>query len=110
MPAGASACSQEARAASTLEHPHIAVIHEVDDVEGVTFIAMELIRGEKLSDTLSRGPLPVKRALDLGVEIAEGLARAHERAVIHRDVKPANVMVTEEGHAKIIDFGLAKLV
>ena len=99
---------QEARAASHLEHPHIAVIHDVDEDDGVTFIAMELIRGEKLSDVLARGPLPLKRALDLAVEIAEGLARAHEKAVIHRDVKPANVMVTAEGHAKIIDFGLAK--
>jgi tetratricopeptide (TPR) repeat protein/TolB-like protein/predicted Ser/Thr protein kinase len=99
----------EARAASALEHPHIAVIHGVDDVDGVTFIAMELIRGEKLSDTLARGPLSQPRALDLAIEIAEGLARAHDRGVVHRDLKPANVMVTEDGHAKIIDFGLAKL-
>ncbi len=101
---------QEARAASTLEHPHIAVIHEVGDADGVTFIAMELIRGEKLSDTIARGPLPQARALSLATEIAEGLARAHEKGIVHRDLKPANVMVTAEGHAKIIDFGLAKLV
>jgi tetratricopeptide (TPR) repeat protein/TolB-like protein len=101
---------EEARAASHLEHPNIAVIHDVDEADGVTFIAMELIRGEKLSDTLLRGPLPVKRALDLSVEMAEGLARAHEKAVVHRDIKPANVMVTEDGHVKLIDFGLAKLV
>lgn len=101
---------QEARAAAVLEHPHIAVIHEVGEAEGVTFIAMELIRGEKLSETLQRGSLPQKRALDLAAEVAEGLARAHDRGIIHRDVKPANVMVTEDGHAKIIDFGLAKLV
>ena len=101
---------QEARAAALIEHPHIAVIHEVGTAEGVTFIAMELIRGEKLSDVLIRGPLSTKRALDLGVEIAEGLGRAHEKGLIHRDLKPANVMVTEDGHAKVIDFGLAKLV
>ena len=101
---------QEARAASALEHPHIAVIHEVGEADGVTFIAMELIRGEKLSETLSRGPLPQPRALALAAEIAEGLARAHEKGIIHRDLKPANVMVTDDGHAKIIDFGLAKLV
>ncbi|HYN06718.1 MAG TPA: protein kinase [Vicinamibacterales bacterium] len=101
---------QEARAASTLEHPHIAVIHEVGEADGVTFIAMELIRGEKLSEVLGRGPLPLKRALDLTVETSEGLARAHEKGIIHRDLKPANVMVTDEGHAKIIDFGLAKLI
>jgi len=101
---------QEARAASALEHPHIAVIHAVGEAEGVTFIAMELIRGEKLSDTLARGALPQKRALDLAAEVAEGLARAHEKGLVHRDLKPANVMVTDDGHAKVIDFGLAKLV
>ena len=100
---------QEARAAAVLEHPHIAVIHAVGEAEGVTFIAMELIRGEKLSDTLQRGALPQKRALDLAAEMAEGLARAHDKGIVHRDLKPANVMVTEDGHAKIIDFGLAKL-
>jgi eukaryotic-like serine/threonine-protein kinase len=101
---------QEARAASALEHPHIAVIHAIDEVDGISFIAMELIRGEKLSDVVARGPLPPSRALDLAVEVAEGLARAHDRRVVHRDLKPANVMLTEEGHAKIIDFGLAKLI
>jgi tetratricopeptide (TPR) repeat protein/TolB-like protein/predicted Ser/Thr protein kinase len=101
---------QEARAAAVLEHPNIAVIHAVGEAEGITFVAMELIRGEKLSDTLQRGALPQKRVLDLAAEIAEGLARAHDKGIVHRDLKPANVMVTEDGHAKIIDFGLAKLV
>jgi eukaryotic-like serine/threonine-protein kinase len=101
---------QEARAASALEHPHIAVIHEVGQADGVYFIAMELIRGEKLSDVLARGALTLDRALDVAVEIAEALARAHEKGIVHRDLKPQNVMVTEYGHAKIIDFGLAKLV
>ena len=101
---------QEARAASALEHPHIAVIHDVGEAEGITFIAMELIRGEKLSDTLARGPLPPLRALTLAAEVAEGLARAHEKGIVHRDLKPSNVMVTDDGHAKVIDFGLAKLV
>ncbi|MEX2272005.1 MAG: protein kinase [Vicinamibacterales bacterium] len=100
----------EARAASALEHPHVAVIHDAGEAEGVTFIAMELIRGEKLSDALSRGPLIQTRALTLAAEIAEGLARAHDKGIIHRDLKPANIMVTDDGHAKIIDFGLAKLV
>ena len=101
---------QEAQAASSIEHPHIAVIHEIDEVDGVSFIAMELVRGEQLSDLIARGPLPASRALDLAVEIAEGLARAHDKGVVHRDLKPANVMLSEDGHAKIIDFGLAKLV
>src|SRR5437773_3205999 len=101
---------QEARAASALEHPHIAVIHEIGDADGVTFIAMELVRGEPLSEVVARGPLTPARVLDLGVEIAEGLARAHDIGIVHRDLKPANVMLTGEGHAKIIDFGLAKLV
>jgi serine/threonine protein kinase/tetratricopeptide (TPR) repeat protein len=101
---------QEARAASALEHPHIAVIHEIDEVEGISFIAMELLRGEKLADLTARGPLSPSRALDLGVEIAEGLARAHDKGIVHRDLKPANVVLTEDEHAKIIDFGLAKLV
>ena len=100
----------EARAASALEHPHIAIIHEVGEADGVTFIAMELIRGEKLGDLIARGPLRPSRALELAAEVAEGLTRAHEKNLIHRDLKPGNVMVTEDGHAKIIDFGLAKLV
>jgi tetratricopeptide (TPR) repeat protein/TolB-like protein/predicted Ser/Thr protein kinase len=100
----------EARAASLIEHPHIAVIHEVGEIDGVAFIAMELIRGEKLSDVLSRGPLPPKHAIDLAIEIGEGLGRAHDKGLIHRDLKPANVMITEDGHAKVIDFGLAKVL
>ncbi|HET7293559.1 MAG TPA: protein kinase [Vicinamibacteria bacterium] len=100
----------EAQAASALEHPNIAVIHGIDEVEGVTYIAMELIRGEKLRDLMGRGRLAPARVLDLAVEIAEALARAHEKGIVHRDLKPANVMVTEEGHAKVIDFGLAKLI
>jgi serine/threonine protein kinase/tetratricopeptide (TPR) repeat protein/TolB-like protein len=101
---------QEAQAASAIEHPHVAVIYDADEADGHTFIAMELIRGEKLSELLSRQRLSVARALELGAEVAAGLAKAHEKQIVHRDLKPANVMVTDEGHSKIIDFGIAKLI
>jgi len=101
---------QEAQAAAALEHPHIAVIHEVGEAEGVTFIAMELIRGEKLRDAIARERLPLSRSLELATEVAEGLGWAHDKGIVHRDLKPANIMLSESGHAKIIDFGLAKLV
>ncbi len=101
---------QEARAAAALEHPYIGVVHEVDEADGVLFIVMELIRGEKLRDVVEKRRPTLSRSLELATEMAEGLASAHEKGVVHRDLKPANVMVTPEGHAKIIDFGLAKLV
>ena len=100
---------QEARAASALEHPHIAVIHDIADADGLTFIVMELVRGEPLSALLERGPIAPSRSIELAIEIAEALSRAHDDGIVHRDLKPANIMVTGDGHAKIIDFGLAKL-
>ncbi len=101
---------QEAQAASSIEHPNVAVIYDADEAAGQTFIAMELIRGQKMSDWLARQRPTVPHALELATDIASGLSRAHDRQIVHRDLKPANIMVTDDGHAKIIDFGIAKLV
>ncbi len=100
----------EAKASASLEHPHIGVIHEIDESDGVVFIAMELMRGPSLASRLAQGPLPLSEAIRIGIGVASGLAYAHERGIVHRDVKPGNVMLTEEGHPKLIDFGLAKLL
>ena len=101
---------QEAQAAAALKHPNIAVVYGIDEDDGTTFIAMELIEGEKLGDILKRGRIEIARAITIAIEVAEGLAKAHEKGVVHRDLKPDNIMITEDGHVKIIDFGLAKLV
>ena len=99
----------EARAAAAVTHPNIATIHEVDEAAGVVFIAMEYIKGKTLRHVLAGKPLPIQDALRIASEIAEGLAGAHQARVIHRDLKPENVIVRQDGHIKILDFGLAKL-
>src|SRR3972149_5065039 len=101
---------QEARAAAAIQHPHIAAVYDVDEADGRTFIAMEYVPGESLRKTIESGKLDFRRSLELGFQIADGLAKAHEKGVVHRDVKPDNVLISEDGYAKIIDFGLAKLL
>ena len=100
---------QEARLAGSLNHPNLVVVYDVGSEGGAPFLVTELLEGESLRHRLSRGRLPLRTALDLGVQIAEGLAAAHARGVIHRDVKPENVFLTSGGRAKLLDFGIAKL-
>ena len=99
---------REARLASQLNHPHICTIHEVGEADGHVYVAMELVEGEPLSERLARGALPPEELLRLGGQIADALAHAHAHGVVHRDLKSANVVVTPEGRAKVLDFGLAK--
>jgi len=99
---------KEARAASALNHPNIVTVYDVGRQDSLSFIAMELVEGRNLREVLARGPLPLRKTLEIGEQIAEGLAAAHERGLVHRDLKPQNVMVTREGRVKILDFGLAK--
>ncbi len=101
---------KEALILSQLNHPNVATIYDFDTQQGVDFLVMEYISGITLSEKVAAGPLPEKEVLRLGVQLAEGLAAAHEQGVIHRDLKPGNVRVTADGRVKILDFGLAKLV
>jgi serine/threonine protein kinase len=101
---------QEARSASALNHPNILTIHDIGETDGVIYIAMELVDGRTLRELLAPGePLPTKKLLDIGVQAAEGLAKAHDAGIVHRDLKPENLMVSKDGYVKILDFGLAKL-
>lgn len=100
---------REAQAAASLDHPNICTIHEVDEVEGRIFFAMALVEGETLAERTRTGPLPIDEALGLAIQIAEGLEAAHEKQIVHRDIKAANIIVTPRGRAVILDFGLAQI-
>src|SRR5450432_823727 len=99
---------QEARAAAALNHPNILAVYQMATHEGVSYMVSELLEGETLRERLRRGPIPLRKAIDYAVQIAHGLAAAHDKGIVHRDLKPENLFVTKDGRIKILDFGLAK--
>src|SRR5205814_5218541 len=101
---------QEARAAAALNHPNILAVFQMGTYEGAPYLVSELLEGGTLREQLVRGPMPLRKAVDYGVQIARGLAAAHEKGIAHRDLKPENLFVIKDGRVKILDFGLAQLL
>jgi serine/threonine protein kinase len=101
---------REAKTLASLNHPSIAGIYGLEESCGVTALVMELVEGDDLSERIARGAIPLDEALPMARQIAEALEAAHEQGIIHRDLKPANIKITPEGHAKVLDFGLAKVL
>src|SRR5687768_6542150 len=98
----------EARAASSLNHPHVCVVYDVGEDEGRPFIAMELVEGRSLDAVVKQGPLAIPRVVEIAAQVADALDAAHASRIVHRDIKPANISLTDRGQVKVLDFGLAK--
>src|SRR5262252_944345 len=101
---------REARAAAQLDHPNICSVYEVSEEDGRSFIVMQYIDGETLARRISREPIEPRAALDIAIQVVDALAEAHSHGIVHRDIKPQNIMLTSRGQAKVMDFGLARLI